>query len=148
MSMRTSRVEETLRRALAEILLRGELRDPRLRNAAAISITAVKISPDLGQAQVYVDVLGDDDVLAGLNAGAAALRAKLGGRIRLKRTPALRFVVDRSIEQGRRIEAVLAELHQSEGAANAAEAGQGTGDEAADAPDDEAGDEPDPDDRE
>jgi ribosome-binding factor A len=115
MSMRLSRVEETLRRALADILLRGELRDPRLRDAAAISITAVKISPDLGQAQVYVDVLGDpasrQGVIDGLNAGASALRAKLGGRIRLKRTPALRFVVDRSIEQGRRIEAVLAELH-------------------------------------
>lgn len=151
MSMRTSRVEETLRRALADILLRGELRDPRLRNAAAISITAVKISPDLGSAQVYVDVLGEEtsleSVIAGLNAGAAALRARLGSRIRLKRTPALRFVVDRSIEQGRRIEAVLAELHAGEG--------QGTG-EAADAqPEADAAsseppelDEPDADDRE
>jgi ribosome-binding factor A len=115
MNMRLSRVEETLRRALADLLLRGELRDPRLRNAAEISITAVKISPDLGQAQVYVDVLGGQarlpEVLAGLNAGASALRAMLGERIRLKRTPSLRFVVDRSIEQGRRIEAVLAELH-------------------------------------
>jgi ribosome-binding factor A len=123
MNMRLSRVEETLRRALAEILLRGELRDPRLRNAAAISITAVKISPDLGQAQVYVDVLGDpaalQSVIEGLNAGAAALRARLGGRIRLKRTPTLRFVADRSIEQGRRIEAVLAELHAHEGGAQA-----------------------------
>ncbi len=115
MSMRLSRVEETLRRALADLLLRGELRDPRLRNSAAISLTAVKISPDLGQAVVYVDVLGDAGsparVLDGLNAGAPALRAKLGGKVRLKRTPSLRFVLDRSIEQGRRIEAVLAELH-------------------------------------
>jgi ribosome-binding factor A len=119
MNMRLQRVEQTLRRALADILLRGDLRDPRLRNAAAISITAVKISPDLGQAQVYVDVLGDEaaraEVLAGLNAGASALRAKLGGQIRLKRTPSLRFVVDRSIEQGRKIEAVIAELHTREG---------------------------------
>jgi ribosome-binding factor A len=136
MSMRTSRVEETLRRALADILLRGELRDPRLRNAAAISITAVKMSPDLGSAQVYVDVLDSpgasgtsaapaiDEVLAGLNAGASALRARLGSRIRLKRTPSLRFVVDRSIEQGRRIEAVLAELHAGD---RPAVEGQGAG---------------------
>lgn len=118
MSTRLSRVEETLRRALADILLRGDLRDPRLRHAAAISITAVKISPDLGSAVVYVDVLGDQAVpaavLEGLNAGAPAIRSKLGGRIRLKRTPSLRFVMDRSIEQGRRIEAVLAELHAAE----------------------------------
>lgn len=119
MNMRLSRVEQTLRRALAEILLRGDLRDPRLRHAAAISITAVKISPDLGQAVVYVDVLRQgvreqvslDEVLAGLRAGASALRAKLSGRLRLKRTPTLRFVEDRSIAQGRRIEAVLAEIH-------------------------------------
>lgn len=115
MSMRTSRVEQTLRRALADILLRGDLRDPRLRHAAAISITAVKIAPDLGSALVYVDVLGEEatrqQVLEGLNAAASALRSKLGGLIRLKRTPSLRFVTDQSIEQGRKIEAVLAELH-------------------------------------
>ncbi len=117
MSMRLQRVEQTLRRALADIVLRGDLRDPRLRQAAAISITAVKVSPDLSSARVFVDVLGSeqlrrDDVIAGLNAGASAIRAKLGGRIRLKRTPALQFVVDGSIEQGNRIEAVLAELAQ------------------------------------
>lgn len=105
-----------LRRALADILLRGELRDPRLRNTAAISITAVKVSPDLSSAQVYVDVVaagsGPDpaEVVDALNTGASALRSRLGGRIRLKRTPSLRFVVDQSIEQGRRIEEVLAEL--------------------------------------
>ncbi len=114
MSMRLQRVEKLLRRAVADILLRGELRDPRLREVAAVSITAVKVSPDLGHAQVYVDVLGGSvdivDVIAGLNAGASALRARLGGRIRLKRTPALHFVVDDSIERGRKIEAVLAEL--------------------------------------
>lgn len=116
MSMRLQRVEQTLRRALADILLRGDLRDPRLRDAAAISITAVKVSPDLSAAQVYVDVLSGHvdrtEVLAGLNAGASAIRAKLGGKIRLKRTPSLRFVVDGSIEHGRRIEAVLAELRE------------------------------------
>ncbi|MCX4244628.1 30S ribosome-binding factor RbfA [Paraliomyxa miuraensis] len=116
MSTRLSRVEETLRRALAEIIVRGDLRDPRLSNAAAISITAAKISPDLGSAVVYVDVLGEQGsavqrVIEGLNAGASAIRAKLGGRIRLKRTPSLRFVVDRSIEHGRKIEAVLAQIH-------------------------------------
>jgi ribosome-binding factor A len=148
MNMRLSRVEQTLRRALAEILLRGDLRDPRLRNAAAISITAVKISPDLGQAQVYVDVLRDQvslpEVLAGLNAGASALRAKLGKLIHLKRTPSLRFVVDRSIEQGYKIEAVLAELHTKEAAADSAPSEDGTEIE----PDDLEPDEPESDDLE
>ena len=85
-----------------------------------MSITAVKISPDLSLAQVYVDVLpgqaGRARLLEGLNAGASAIRSKLGKLIRLKRTPALRFVFDGSIEQGNRIEAVLAELREQEGA--------------------------------
>jgi len=114
MSMRLQRVEQTLRRALADILTRGDLRDPRLRDTAAISITAVKVSPDLSSARVYVDVMNErarrERVIEGLNAGASAIRARLGGKIRLKRTPSLHFVVDGSIEQGNRIEAVLAEL--------------------------------------
>jgi len=118
MSMRSQRVEQTIRRVLADLLVRGELRDPRLRHIAAVSITGVKISPDLAQAQVYVDVLEGtcdlDQVLAGLNAGASVLRTRLGKRIRLKRTPSLHFMVDDSIEQGLKIEAVLAEL-RSEG---------------------------------
>lgn len=120
MSMRLQRVEQTLRRALADILLRGDLRDPRLRDIASVSLTAVKVSPDLSQAQVYVDVLtGQADstkIIEGLNAGASAIRAKLGKLIRLKRTPSLRFIFDGSIEQGNRIEAVLAELREQEGA--------------------------------
>ncbi len=123
MSMRLQRVERMLRGELADILLRGELRDPRLRDVAGVSITAVKVAPDLAQAQVYVDVLSGtvpaEQVLAGLNAGASAIRARLGGRIRLKRTPALVFVVDQSIEHGRKIEAVLAELRADEAAAQA-----------------------------
>lgn len=128
MSTRTQRVEQMLRRTLADMLLRGELRDPRLRNVAAISVTAVKVSPDLGHAQVYVDVIAADStpgrrqpdpvtIVEALNSGASALRARLGGRIRLKRTPALSFLVDESIEKGRRIEAVIAELHAEQATA-------------------------------
>ncbi|MCA9653621.1 MAG: 30S ribosome-binding factor RbfA [Myxococcales bacterium] len=140
MSTRTQRVEQMLRRSLADILIRGELRDPRLRNVAAISITAVKVSPDLGSAQVYVDVIGSDGdprrIVEALNAGSHAIRSKLGGRIRLKRTPSLRFLVDESIEQGRRIEAVLAELHAEEAAAGVAEGEGARGGEGAERPSD------------
>lgn len=119
MSTRTQRVEQMLRRELADILLRGELRDPRLRDVASVSITGVKVSPDLGHAQVYVDVLADDidadKLVAGLTAGASAIRGMLGGRIRLKRTPMLHFLRDESIERGLKIESVLAELREQGG---------------------------------
>lgn len=96
------------------MLLRGELRDPRLSPASAISITGVEISADLSVARVFVDVLTEalrrEDVLAALHAGGGLIRRKLGDRLRLRRTPELRFEQDESITRGARVEAILAEL--------------------------------------
>lgn len=103
-----------LRREIADVLHRGDLRDPRLRETAAISITGVRVSPDLGSARVFVDVLSQDvnieQVLRGLNGAASAFRGELGRRISLKRTPALRFERDESIQHGEAIERVLQEI--------------------------------------
>lgn len=102
------------------MLLRGELRDPRLAPASAISITGVDVSADLSVARVYVDVLAETlrltDVLAALDGSAGVLRHKLGERLQLRRTPELRFMHDESIGRGARVEAILAELR--EGAAD------------------------------
>jgi ribosome-binding factor A len=118
MSTRLQRVEEMLRRELAELLLRGDLRDPRLSRPAEISVTGVRCSPDLGSARVFVDVLTADldvqKVVEGLNAASSTLRGRLGRRIHLKRTPSLRFEHDSSIEQGVVIERVLAEIRAEE----------------------------------
>ncbi|MBX7084202.1 MAG: 30S ribosome-binding factor RbfA [Nannocystaceae bacterium] len=146
MSERTSKVEQALRREIAELLLRGELRDPRVQPIAAISVTGVKVSPDLSSARVFIDALsGEVDlkrVLAGLNAGAPVLRAALGSRVRLRRTPTLRFEADDSIARGRAVEQVLAELAAQRPAAT--EAAQDAPDD--DAPDDDAPDDDAPDD--
>lgn len=119
MSTRLQRVEELLRREIADVLLRGEVRDPRVRSSiAAISITGVRVTADLGSARIFVDVLSDEveraPVLKGLNAAAGAIRARLGGRIRLKRTPALHFEPDESIERARAIEKTLDEIRSAE----------------------------------
>jgi ribosome-binding factor A len=113
---RQQRVEELLRRELAQMLLRGELRDPRLSPASAVGITGVDVSADLSVARVYVDVLAEslriDDVLAAFESGAGVLRHKLGERLQLRRMPELRFVHDESIGRGARIEAILTELRE------------------------------------
>lgn len=100
------------------MLLRGEVRDPRLQPAAAISITGVRVAADLQQARVFVDVLGEHSdpqrVLRGLNAAAGVLRAGIGKRVRLRRIPALIFERDISIDAGNRIEEVLAEIAAAE----------------------------------
>jgi ribosome-binding factor A len=111
---RQQRVEELLRRELAQMLLRGELRDPRLSPASAVSVTGVDVSADLSVAQVYVDVLAEslrvEDVLAALRGGAGAIKLKLGERLQLRRMPELRFERDESITRGARVEAILSEL--------------------------------------
>ncbi len=145
-SRRMERVEELLRRELADMLLRGELRDPRLKPAMAISITGARVTADLSVARVFVDVLTDeadiDRVLAGLNAGRSALRAKLGQRVKLRRTPELRFERDDSVIHGARIEAVLAELADERREPQGTPDEGGAGDEAAeDETREDAGDE-------
>jgi ribosome-binding factor A len=118
MSRRQQRVEELLRREIAQMLLRGELRDPRLSPPSAVSITGVEVSADLSVARVFVDVLTEalrrDDVLAALRGGAGLIRSKIGERLALRRSPELRFEPDTSITRGARVEAILAELRDGE----------------------------------
>ena len=106
-----------LRRELAQMLILGEIRDPRLGPAANISITAVLVSADLGVARVFFDVLGEDRQReragAALNAGAGRIRSILGERVKMRRLPQLRFEWDESIERGRRMEAIFEELNGS-----------------------------------
>ncbi len=114
MSRRMQRVEALVHREVASILRLGELRDPRVSGIASISITGVSVSADLSHAKVFVDVMGDAreiaNVMAGLEASQTAVRSLVGARIQLRKTPAIRFFRDESIERGHRIEEVLAEL--------------------------------------
>jgi ribosome-binding factor A len=114
MSERRQRVEELLRRAVSEIVLFGELRDPRLRPSAAIGVTGVRVSPDLGSARVFIDVLSSDlqieAVLEGLTAGIPAIRRALSKKVRMRRVPNLRFERDMGIETGQKIEQIVQEL--------------------------------------
>lgn len=98
------------------MLLRGELRDPRLQPASAVSITGAEVSADLSVATIYVDVLSDSlrlaDVLAALRSAQGMIRHKLGERVQMRRSPELRFEVDESIARGARIETILSELRE------------------------------------
>ena len=114
MSRRMERVEALIQREVSSILRLGELRDPRLSGASFISVTGVSVSADLSHAKVFVDVMGEPRdvarVLAGLEASQAAVRSLVGARVKLRKTPSIRFFRDESIERGHRIDQVLAEL--------------------------------------
>jgi len=108
-SQRQLRVGEMLRHALAQILLRGEIRDPDL-DGVSITVTQVKPSGDMRHATAFVEPLGGQNaksIVAALNRHKAFLRGEMGRVIELKFTPELRFVEDTSFAEAQRIEALL-----------------------------------------
>jgi ribosome-binding factor A len=104
---RAKRVGQQIQRALSE-LIRRELRDPRL---GMITLTEVRMSPDLGYATVYYSVLGADPNLAQgiLTQAAEFLRGPLGRALGIRHSPELRFVQDELIESGARLSALINE---------------------------------------
>jgi len=114
MSRRMRRVNELLREELARQIAR--LNDPRL--SGLVSITEVEASADLSTAYVFVSVLAEPDqqerTLFALNQASGFLRRTLGSTLNLKRIPRLQFVLDRSLERGARLSALLDRLRPPE----------------------------------
>ena len=111
---RTRRVGEQVQRELAA-LIRDEIKDPRL---GMVSISAVEVSRDLGHARVYVSVLGNEEKsgesVAVLNHASGFLRHKLGKLMRMRTVPELRFYLDRSLQEGARLGALINEAIASD----------------------------------
>ncbi|MEM7124122.1 MAG: 30S ribosome-binding factor RbfA [Pseudomonadota bacterium] len=106
---RQLRVGEEIRHVLAEIIARGELRDPAL-SGRPITVTEVRMSRDLRYATVFVLPLGGeetDEVIAGLDRAKPFLRSQIGRQVRLRFTPDLTFRADRGYEYAARIDQLL-----------------------------------------
>lgn len=108
---RVDRIEEQLRIELSQILER-EVQDPRVR---LVTVTHVKISPDLGHARVFVSALGGLEerkkILKGLKSAASYARRSLGQRLHhLRRIPELIFEYDDTLEKETRIEKLLDQI--------------------------------------
>lgn len=111
---RAVRVAELVRAEIAQLLAKG-LKDPRV---GFVSIMAVKMSPDLGYANVYVSVYGSEkeikDSLIGLRHSAGWIRRELGRRLKLRLTPEVRFFEDTTLEEVFHLEKVFKDLKDSE----------------------------------
>ena len=108
-SQRQLRVGEELRHVLAQVLARDELRDPDLAGRT-ITVTEVRISPDLKNATAFVVPLNGEhaaEVLKGLKRCSAYLRGAIGHEVRLRAVPRLSFELDVSFDQAQRIEEIL-----------------------------------------
>ena len=106
---RQLRVGEEIRHALSTIFLRGELHEPALRDAS-VTVSEVRISPDLKNATAYIMPLGgsnSDEVVTALQDLAPNIRTMVGSKIHLKYTPRISFRLDNSFDEAHRINALL-----------------------------------------
>lgn len=121
MSQRTQRLGDQIQRDISG-LIRQRLRDPRL---GMVTISAVKVSPDMGYADIYVTILGKtldespDEGIAILNAASGILRGELGRGLRTRIVPHLRFHHDVVTSRGNRMadlitQAVAADVKNAE----------------------------------
>ncbi len=108
-SQRQLRVGQEIKRILAGFIQKGEVRNLEGINTI-VTITEVKVSPDLKYASVYLMTLNNDhlqEVIGGLQLAANYLRKQISARMQLRYTPELVFKVDKSFEQVEKIEKLL-----------------------------------------
>ena len=115
MGFRPDRVGDQIRQELSELLSRGAVHDPGI---GFITLTRVKVSPDLQMARVYYTTLGDDaarrQTAKALERATGFFRRHLGDRLRLRRVPELQFQFDESVGYQDRVEQILRELHEED----------------------------------
>ena len=109
---RPERVGEAIRQELS-VMLQREVHDPGI---GFVTLTRVKVSPDLQVVRVYYTVIGDDrerrETAKALERAVPFLRRQIGQRVRLRRVPELHFEYDESIEKQDRIEKILLDLQR------------------------------------
>ena len=109
---RPDRVADQIRGELGQLLAR-DVHDPGI---GFVTLTRVKVSPDLQVARVYYTIIGDEkakkDTKRGLERATPFLRRQIGAAIRLRRVPELFFQYDESVEKQDRIEKILLDLQK------------------------------------
>jgi ribosome-binding factor A len=111
---RPERVAAMIQELLGEVFARG-MRDPRI---GLVTITGVKMSPDLREARVYWTVHGDaaqrEQTAKGLDNARGYLRRHIAAELKLRVVPDLHFEYDEAIDRGERIEQLLRQVHDED----------------------------------
>lgn len=110
MSDRLARVRKNIKEAVS-MTLELEIKDPRV---GFTTITDVDISADLRHCKIFFSTLGGtkehEQALAGLQSARGFIRGELGKSLRMKYTPEIEFIFDRTVETGARIEQILNDI--------------------------------------
>lgn len=113
---RQERMAVEIKRVLAQII-KEQIKDPRIE-FTNVSITKVDVPNDVSHARIYISVLGDDnrqqETMKALEAARGYIRKELARQIQVKHAPELEFRLDKSIEHGMRISALLNEIKEGE----------------------------------
>lgn len=112
MSGRTRKVESQLKEIVGEEVT--ALSDPRIQGL--VTVTGVRVSPDLAQATVFYSVLAGEDLEGareGLQSAAGRIQAIVGAQTRMKRTPRLHFEPDPVVENVDRIQSALRDIRET-----------------------------------
>ena len=108
MNNKLERTNEDVRYVLSQLL--PKVKDPRVQQGGLLSITRAEVTGDLRYCKVFVSVLGElneKDFKRGLKSAAPWLRRELGRSLNLRYTPELLFELDKSIEHGARMSALI-----------------------------------------
>ena len=112
---RPEQVAEAIRQMVSAVLVHGEIRDPRV---GGVTVTSVKVAPDLGSAKVWVALTGTPEeqeaTLEGLRSAAGFLRSRLAKELTTYATPEFRFEQDLGAARGARIDSILADIKRTE----------------------------------
>jgi len=121
---RPERVGQLVQELLGELFARG-MRDPRI---GLVTITGVKMSPDLREARVYWAVHGEAEqrkqTAKGLEKAKGFLRREIALHLKLRVTPEIHFKYDEAIDRGARIEQLIREVHEQERETGSSSPGQ------------------------
>ena len=107
---RLGRVDEELRKEISQVI-NYELKNPDV--TGMVSVTKVKVTPDLKYAKVYVSIFNSKNIketMEGLKKSSGFIRTELAKRINLRNTPELIFEIDDSMEYGAKIDSILKEI--------------------------------------
>ena len=118
---RMQRLDSQLRDEISLLLLRGEIKDPRVSNF--LSINRVAVSSDLSYAKVYVSTFLSDAQLEkgvdGLNNAAGFIQSSIAKKLRIRKFPKFTFVIDKGMKEGFHMVQRLTELEKESEAVNA-----------------------------
>lgn len=113
MNIKIERLNSTFVKEISYIL-QNEVKDEDIK---FVTVTGCDISSDLSYAKVYVTVLDDNKkntTLEALNNAKSFIRGELSKRVEIRHTPELKFIFDKSIEYGNKIENLIEEIHEKE----------------------------------